>query len=422
MRYFVESYGCTMNYGEGGQLSERMCELGHEETSSAESADIVILNTCTVVDTTEKKMVRRMSELRKAGKEVIVTGCMAKVQANRASIRLPGSLIVSPDRYSEFSSEVSGRYGTGCSRAERKHCSNILPIAQGCLGDCSYCITKFARGCLSSYDPDGLVQRFGSIVDGGAKEILITAQDTGCYGTDIGTDLPSLLGRMLENKGEFMIMIGMMNPNSLAPIADGLLEAMKDSRIYRFLHIPVQSGSDQVLKRMNRPYSAEEFFSLADKLRSAYPDISISTDLISGFPGETDEDHSKSIELIRRLKADTVNITRFSSRPGTEAALMEPVHGRISKDRSAELTETKNKVELENNSLVVGRTEEALITEAGKEGTMIARTRNYRPVAVPSDLPVGTFVKVEVTSCEPTYLIGRVLDYRRLHQERTLYN
>lgn len=409
MRYFVESYGCTMNYGEGGQLSEKMHELGYEEAFSSEEADIVILNTCTVVDTTEKKMIRRMSELRSAGKEVIVTGCMAKVQTNRVMIRLPDSMIIPPDRYSEFSLKVSERYGIGCCHTESGPCSNILPIAQGCLGDCTYCITKFARGRLSSYEPNELVRRFGSIVESGAREILVTAQDTGCYGADIGADLPSLLRRMLEKKEEFMIRIGMMNPESLIPVIDGLLDVMRDPRIYRFLHIPVQSGSDSVLKRMNRSYSAEEFLDIANKLRSVYPEISISTDLISGFPGETDDDHKKSLELIRNLRADTINITRFSSRPGTEAALMEPVHGRISKDRSAELTELKNKVEYENNTKMIGRVERGIISETGKMGTMITRTHNYRPVAVRSDLPIGSFVKVEITGCESTYLIGRVL-------------
>jgi MiaB-like tRNA modifying enzyme len=396
-----------MNYGEGDQLSEKMSALGHEGSLSAESADIVILNTCTVVDATEKKMVRRMSDLRKAGKEVIVTGCMAKVQANRVLIRLPDPLIVPPDNYPEFSSKVAERYGTGRSLTEKGHLSNILPIAQGCLGDCTYCITKFARGGLHSYDPDRLISRFGSVIGSGVKEILVTAQDTGCYGADIGSDLPSLLKRMLENKEDFRLRIGMMNPDSLMPIADDLLDVMEDPRVYRFLHIPVQSGSDPVLRRMNRGYTAEGFFGLAEKLRSRYPDISISTDLISGFPGETDEDHAKSIELIGELKADTVNITRFSSRPGTEAASMEQVHGRISKDRSAELTEIKNKVEYENNAKMIGRKVTALITESGKKGTMIARTRNYRPVVVRSDLPIGSFIGVEITGCEPTYLIGK---------------
>ncbi|MCL2031928.1 MAG: tRNA (N(6)-L-threonylcarbamoyladenosine(37)-C(2))-methylthiotransferase [Methanomassiliicoccaceae archaeon] len=407
MRYFVESYGCTMNYGEGGQLSEKMSAMGHTEAPSAESADIVILNTCTVVDITEKKMIRRMSELRKAGKEVIVTGCMAKVQADRALIRLPDPLIIPPDRYSEFSSEVIGRYGGG-PHAEKRNNSNILPIAQGCLGNCSYCITKFARGRLSSYDPDDLVSRFDSIVESGVKEILITAQDTGCYGRDIGTDLPSLLRRMLKNGNDFRLRIGMMNPNSLMPIIGDLLDVMDDPRIYRFLHIPVQSGSDTVLKRMNRSYSVEGFLNLVEMVRSRFPDVSISTDLISGFPGETDEDHRKSLELIGILMADTVNITRFSSRPGTEAASMEQVHGRISKDRSTELTETRNRVEYENNSGMIGGTEGVLITEIGKAGTMIGRTDNYRPVVITSDLPVGSFVKVEITGCSSAYLVGKV--------------
>jgi tRNA A37 methylthiotransferase MiaB len=159
---------------------------------------------------------------------------------------------------------------------------------------------------------------------------------------------------------------------------------------------------------MNRPYSVKGFFDLVRKIRSTYPEISISTDLISGFPGETDEDHRKSLGLIKELKADTINITRFSPRPGTEAALMETVHGRISKDRSAELTEMKNSVEYENNGKMVGMIEKALITEVGKKGTMIARTANYRPVAVPTDLPIGSFITVEITGCESTYLYGKL--------------
>jgi tRNA A37 methylthiotransferase MiaB len=196
---------------------------------------------------------------------------------------------------------------------------------------------------------------------------------------------------------------------------------MNDPRIYKFLHIPVQSGSNSVLKNMNRSYSVNEFFDLANKFRSTFPDISISTDLISGFPGEAEEDHQKSLDLIKKLKADTVNITRFSSRPGTEAAAMESVHGRISKDRSAELTEMKNAVEYENNKKMIGRVERALITETGKPGTMIARTCNYRPVAIHSELPVDSFVSVEITACESTYLIGKVLkiiDVDSAHSDR----
>ena len=405
----MESYGCTMNYGEGSQLSEHMSAMGHEETDSVDDAELVILNTCTVVDTTEKKMVRRMSELRAAGKEVIVTGCMAKVQSGRINIRLPGSLVIPPDEYPEFSSIISERYGSPITMSVGVM-SNIIPIAQGCLGNCTYCITKFARGSLISYPPDELVKRFNDIVDSGVKEVLITAQDTGCYGFDINSSLPELLSRMLEAKGDFRIRIGMMNPNNLIPILNELLEVMNDPRIYKFLHIPIQSGSDDVLKGMNRQHTVKEFMELVEQIRSVHPNMSISTDIISGFPNESDEDHRRSLDLIRMLRADTVNITRFSSRPGTEAALMPQVHGRICKDRSAELTLAKNDTEQMLNAALIGRSFKTLITEYGKPGTMIARTDNYRPIAVPTDMPIGSFVDIEVTDCASTHLVGRMLN------------
>lgn len=399
-----------MNYGEGDQLSEKMSSLGHELVSSVDLADIVVLNTCTVVETTEKKMIRRMAELKKSGKEVIVTGCMAKVQKNRVTIRLQDSLIIPPELYSDFSYVVSERYGIVDPIVSEPTVSNILPIAQGCLGNCTYCITKFARGRLSSYDPDAIIERFNIMISQGVKEILVTAQDTGCYGVDIGTDLPSLIERMLENDSEFRIRIGMMNPNSLIPIADRLMEVMNDPRVYKFLHIPVQSGSNEILIAMKRPYHVEDFLEIVAKVRSYHPEISISTDVISGFPGESDIDHIRSLRMLERLKADTVNITRFSSRPGTEASMMEQIHGRVSKVRSAELTETKNRIELKNNSQMVGKYMGGLVTEIGKQGTVIVRTDNYRPVAVASDLPLNSFVKVRITACKPTYLVGRVLN------------
>ena len=398
-----------MNYGEGEQLSKKMDSLGHVRTDSADDADIVILNTCTVIETTEKNMIRRMGDLKAKGKKVIVTGCMAKVQPKRISIRLPGSIILPPDRYDEFSDIVSDEFG--CCEPSVKPTygmSAILPIAQGCLGNCSYCITRFARGHLRSYPEDDLVKEFNAMLDDGAKEILITAQDTACYGKDIGTNLPHLIGRFLEREGDYRIRIGMMNPNFLDPIADRLLDIMKDRRVYRFLHIPVQSGSDDVLRNMRRRYTAEGFLSMVERMRLKCPDISISTDMITGFPGETDEDHQKSVELIRKLHADTVNITRFSVRPGTDAATMkDQIQGNVSKERSTELTETKMEVEYGVNENLVGKRFRVLVTEKGKKGTVITRTENYRPGGIEEDLPLGTFLDVVVTGCASTYVVGK---------------
>lgn len=414
MRYFVESYGCTMNFGEGEQLSKKMESLGHTRVDSPDEADIVILNTCTVVDTTEKKMIHRMGELKQEGKEIIVTGCMAKVQPKRISIRLPESMIIPPDQYDLFSGKVESAFGCApCTETYEFGASAILPIAQGCLGNCSYCITRFARGVLKSYQEDELLNEFKSMLDSGVKEILVTAQDTACYGRDMDTDLPTLLRRFLEFEGEYRIRIGMMNPNNLDRILDDLMDVMEDERVYRFLHIPVQSGSNSVLERMRRHYTVDRFMGIVNRLRERYPDISIATDLITGFPGETDRDHEKSIKLIKDLHADTVNITRFSVRPGTDAATMKnQIHGNISKERSTELTETKMSVEGDINSTLIGQRYRALVTENGRPGTMIARNRNYRPIGIEADIPIGTFIDVEITGSAPTHLVGRIANHQ----------
>jgi threonylcarbamoyladenosine tRNA methylthiotransferase CDKAL1 len=401
-----------MNFGEGRQLSDRMIELGHAPVDSPEEAEIIILNTCTVVETTEKKMIKRMGDLKKAGKEVIVTGCMAKVQPGRAMIRLPDSIILPPDSYSDFSKIVKSKYGCGELPIviNKKDYFGIIPIAQGCLGNCTYCITKFARGRLHSYLESEILDEFNHMVESGVKEILITAQDTACYGRDTGTDLADLINKMLITQGDYRIRIGMMNPNSLEPILEKLIDAISDDRVYKFLHIPVQSGSDTILHSMKRHYTADRFVSLVERLRETYPHISIATDMITGFPGETDADHQDSLNLIRELRADTVNITRFSPRPGTEAVSMMQVHGRVSTERSKEMTALKNEVEYSVNSETIGKIYRVLVTEPGLPGTVITRNENYRPIAIEEDIPIGSFLNVEVTDCASTYLLGRRLN------------
>lgn len=412
MRYFVETYGCTMNFGEGRRLSEDLASLGYEEVFSADDADIVVLNTCTVVGTTEKHMIDRLSELKHMGKETVVTGCLAAAQPRRVEIRLPDAPILPPRRYGDFRDLIIDRYGVAGPPRQVRHQKNaILPIAQGCLGSCTYCITRIARGALSSYPPQELRGCFGRMVDEGASEILLTAQDTACYGRDIGSSLPGLLSLLLEKEGDYRVRIGMMNPNALLPICDALLDVMEDPRVYRFLHIPVQSASDDVLGRMGRGYGIAVFESLVSRLRERCPGISIATDVICGFPGESDADHRATAEMIRRLRLDTVNITRFSPRPGTPAADMEQVHGRISHGRSVELTGIKNATELDVNTGLVGRRFRALSSEKGKEGTVL-RTDTYRPVVVRDDIPVGEFREVEITDARPTYLIGRTVRAR----------
>ncbi|MFA7342281.1 MAG: tRNA (N(6)-L-threonylcarbamoyladenosine(37)-C(2))-methylthiotransferase [Candidatus Methanomethylophilaceae archaeon] len=412
MRYFVDSYGCTMNQGEGRQLSARLSQLGHEEVQDASVADLVVLNTCTVIGTTERKMLRRLSLLEAQGKKVLVTGCMAKAQPLLFQERSSDAMILAPENYGSFSNLIEENFGSSSPRPlPDVAVTEVLPIAQGCLGSCTYCITRLARGPLRSYPLQALRQEFDALLDRGAKEIHLSAQDTACYGLDIGSDLPSLLRLLLQRPGDYRIRIGMMNPDRVAPILDELLDVMRDPRVYKFLHVPLQSGSDKVLARMGRRYLYQDFQDIVVKARAAFSDFSLAIDVINGFPGEEEEDHLLTMQALREIRAETVNVTRFSPRPGTAAASFPDLpHGRVSKARSRETTDLRFQLADGRNADRMGLLLNVLTTEEGKGGSTIARTESYRPVAISERLPLGQTVTVRVTGHAPTHLIGERLD------------
>lgn len=402
-----------MNQGEGLDMERKLASLGHEVVRSAEEADAVVINTCTVIQATELKIRRRLKQLDGLGKPLIVTGCMASVQAEDVAENFPGALIIPPAHYDRFEELVQGLIGSLESAAEQLITAGsafILPIAQGCLGNCTYCITRPARGSLSSYAPGELVARASEAIRSGRREILVTAQDTGCFGLDIGTDLPTLLESLAEIEGEFRIRVGMMNPDSMASIQERLMEAYSHPTVYKFLHLPVQSGSDRILKAMGRGYSVDEFEELVARFRRSVPALTLSTDLIIGFPHETEVDHRLSLKLLSRLKPNIVNVTRFSARPGTIAGSMEgQVVSRIAKDRSREVTTLRFKIAAEKNVGRIGERVKALVSETGKKGSMICRDDYYTPIVLREEAPLGSFMDVSITSATPTHLFGRIV-------------
>lgn len=415
MKVHVESYGCTMNKGEGHGLSRELASSGHEPCSSSEDADIIIINTCTVVETTELRMLRRMQELRSQGKEVVVTGCMAKVQGEAIKEATPGSLIIPPSDYPDFQNIFKGRYGCGDTETSREavltKTTSIIPIAQGCLGSCTYCLTRHARGGLRSHSIEEITARFKQELEDGAQEVLLSSQDCAAYGSDIGTDLASLLESLLRFEGDHRIRLGMMNPENLMRIADRLLDVMQDARVYRFFHVPVQSGSEKVLRSMGRKYGPREFIRLVDLIRESFPTASIATDSIVGFPGEDDDDHQRSIDMMHRIQPDIINVTRFSPRPGTVAAdLPDRPHGRISKARSREMTALRFSIGDMKNASFVGGVMDVTVSENGSKGTMICRTGCYRPVVVPHGPVLGERLKVRITGSARTHLFGEPVD------------
>ena len=397
---YTETYGCTYNAGDTEKLMEIARHQGCVPASSAEDADAILINTCVVIDKTEQHMYERLDLY--AGKLLFVTGCLPPVAEDVLHTRYPHIHIIDPALIHSCYMEVGTAHpGTNA----------VLQIARGCNGHCTYCITRLARGKLVSFSAEDIVSQAASIIEAGATEIQLTAQDTSSWGLDRndGQRLPDLLRKLCKIPGDFMIRIGMANPDTLLPILDDFLDALRDPKIFLFLHIPVQSGSDPVLRLMGRRYTSAQYEEICRRAREAFPQIRISTDYIAGFSGETDEDAAASYAQIRRTRPGKVNITRFSVRPNTPAAKMKNIPEQIKKQRSRELTNAANEVYDANNEALIGQIMTAVVTEVVKEGSVTARDRTYQNIVIMETLDIGTEITVKITGHRRHYLIGELI-------------
>jgi MiaB-like tRNA modifying enzyme len=404
MKAYFEAYGCALNVGETRELERRLNSLGWESVSSPDSADLVVLGTCVVVGKTERNMLKRIAAL-SAAPRLIVTGCMASAYRDKAEAVAPRAEFSPPGSLDALCGSFCS-VGPSHKTPEPDACVTV-PIATGCMGSCSYCATRLARGGLRSRPVARVLEDVASAVRGGPREVQLAAQDTASYGLDIGADLPGLVSKACALPGEFRVRVGMMNPGSAVQALDLVADMYLEPKMFKFLHMPVQSGSDRVLGTMSRGYSAADFLRAVGTVRSRAPGLSLSTDVIIGYPGETDEDHRANMEIIERCRPDIVNVTKFSPRPGTPAAdAPGRIHGSVVKERSREITEVRFRIALEINRSWVGREIRALATEEGKHGTTILRTDEYRQVVVPGRLGMGAFHRIRVDDATPTYLIG----------------
>lgn len=389
---------------------------GHAVVSDGASADANILFTCTVIDHTERHMAARMEALAASGKPLIVSGCMAAVQKERILKIAPEAMIVTPGKVETIGSLVGGYVDSpgpkpGGSVPAVQSVEAIVPISQGCLGHCTYCITKLARGRLRSYPPDLILARVRKYLAAGAKEIRLTAQDTAAYGRDMGLSLADLVAKVTALPGDFMIRVGMANPATCGDILDELVEVYSSPKVYKFIHLPAQSGDDEILERMNRGYTVTDFRSMVRRFRIAQPAITLSTDIIVGFPEETEVQFAASMRLIKELRPDIVNVTRFSPRPMTVAASMTgQVVGWRAKGRSRLLSELRFQISRELNSSYEGRTLDATTIERGKKGTTLARTLNYKQIVVKGEVPLGLAIRVRIEKSREVDLIGSLAE------------
>ncbi|WP_290900231.1 tRNA (N(6)-L-threonylcarbamoyladenosine(37)-C(2))-methylthiotransferase [Ferroglobus sp.] len=420
MKVYIETYGCTMNQADS-DIMRGLLSREYAFADSADNADVVIVNTCGVIGFTERKILRRIEEIKRMGKKVIAAGCLARIARKRLEM---ADALVSPDNVHRIGEVVKAVLNgkrveiINVSKVDKAEISGvkcrlnenaiaIVSISEGCLGNCSYCATKIARGRLRSFSIEKIVEEVKRVVEMGYREIQLTSQDTGAYGKDKGYRLPDLLEKIAEIEGDFRVRVGMMNPQHAMEILDDLIEAFKSEKIYKFLHLPVQSGDNKILMDMRRNHTVEDFEEVVRAFRKAFDDVLLSTDVIVGFPTESEESFEKTIELVKRVKPDIVNITRFSPREGTLAAKLKDIPDWIKKERSRRLTKICEEIGLENNLRFVGKKMRVLVTKRGKNETLLARADSYRPVVL-GEGRIGEFYKAKVVDAKFNYLVGEL--------------
>lgn len=407
MKLFLDSYGCTLNQADAEII--RGVLSSHEFTDLSE-AEAVIINTCAVKGATQSKMLSRIKEYLGMGKRVIVAGCLPKI--NRKILEGFPVSIVDTNSIDKLPLAIKSRAiftsPVHKNKLNLPYCiddspTGIVAISEGCLSRCAFCGTKNARGDLTSYPIENVVARVRWLVEHGKKEIYLTAQDTGCYGLDIKTNLAELLNEVLKVKGNYRIRVGMMNPTYALKLLNELVAIYKDERVYKFLHLPIQSGSDRVIREMNRGYTTKQVEMVVDKFRKNIDDLCLSTDIIVGFPTETDADFKKTVEFIKGIKPDITNVSKFYPRPNTPAARMKLLTTQVLKERSVTLSKICRELSLEQNKKYVGRVVDCLITDRRRK---LARAHNFKQVFL--DKLNGDFVSVKIVGAGYSHLKGRI--------------
>jgi MiaB-like tRNA modifying enzyme len=399
-KVYVEGHGCSASLADTEILRGMIEQGGYELVDDQNAADLSVLVTCSVKSVTEQRMLSRIRSISHNGKnKLIVAGCLPK--ANPAKITNidknlsmlgPGNL----DRIlTTIESTLSGGQMVsiesrklvklGMPRSRLNRVVGVVEISSGCLSRCTFCQVKLVKGNVFSYPEEQIVEEARTLIAEGAKEIWLTSTDNAAYGRDAKTTLPSLVRKVSSLPGDFKIRVGMMNPLLTDRMVDELVQCFEHQKVFKFIHLPVQSGSDRILKQMQRGYTVDDFYEMVDAFRAAIPGISLSTDMIVGFPTETESEFEESQVLLKKVKPDVVNISRFGARDGTKAAVMaEQVDSQTSKDRSVRMTSLVKQIQRKINSKWVGWSGTVLIDELVKDA-VVGRNFAYKPCLFKKD-------------------------------------
>ncbi len=427
MRVFVKSYGCSANLADSEVISGCLLKAGYEQATSILESDIVIYNTCAVKGPTENRVISALKRIPK-NKKIIVSGCLPLISFDRLirEVRFNGAIGPAPgkkivnivqrvakgENVIEIEDKLDSKPDLSLPRIKSNPIISIIPINYGCLGSCTYCCVVFARGNLRSYSIKEIENRVKTDLNNGIKEFWITSQDLGCYGEDLGTNIIELLKALGKIKGNFHLRLGMMNPNRVQPFLENLVTLFQNPKIFKFLHLPVQSGDDQILEKMRRFYTAQQFKEIIKTFRDSIPNITIATDVICGFPGESVEAFENTLELLKDVKPDIVNVSKFFMRPKTKAKQMKSISVGLTEinRRSKKTALLAKKISFERNKLWTNWIGDILIDERGKiPDSWIGRNYAYKPIVVHNSKSLlGKTIRVKIVEPFPTYLSSKI--------------
>ena len=430
---YIETYGCQMNVSDSELMLGKMVASGYDETDAPDNADVILLNTCAIREHAEQRVIGRLGEMKSRMKKdaiVGVTGCMAQRLGPQILKRAKHvSLVIGPDGYRSLPLLVeNARRGVRATATDfdlEEHYEDFkprrfdkvkawVPVQRGCDYRCTYCIVPTTRGPERSRNLDEVVRETREIVAEGMSEVVLLGQTVNSY-TDGTHDFADLLRAVGAVDGVKRLRFTSPHPNDFS---DRVIAAMAETEaVCEHVHLPMQSGSSRTLKRMLRRYSREGYFECVDRLRTAMPGLAMTTDVIVGFPGESEEDFEETLSAVRQVGFDDAYTFKFSAREGTPATRMpesETISDEVASDRLARLITIVRAGIRERNMQSLGERREVLIEkEARRGGLLQARTRDFKTVIVPGEKEmIGTYANVELTGTTGSTFTGAVVRER----------
>jgi tRNA-2-methylthio-N6-dimethylallyladenosine synthase len=425
-QYHIWTIGCQMNKADSDHIASYLEQLGYSAAPSADEADVLVVNTCVVRESAERKAINKLDNLRslkqrQPGSTLILTGCLVDPDLNGLKDRFPHvDLFLPPQEWATLEewSEACLSRGKVPPPLNPKPVSAFIPIIQGCDNFCTYCIVPLRRGRERSRNPKEILSEVSELAERGCKEVSLLGQNVDSYGHDLPDrpDLADLLLAINTIDGLSRIRFLTSHPKDMS---QKLIESMAHlDKVCEHISLPVQAGSDEILQAMGRGYSVKSYRKLADQIRSAVPGVALSTDVIVGFPGETEVEFLQTYDLLRDLRFDTVHVAAYSPRSGTAAAeqLKDDVPAEEKKRRREAIEELQEGIATQINAQLLGSTVEVLVDDRSK-GKWQGRTRTDKLVFFSDNDDLrGQLISVRIDRTSPWSLQGERVDDQAQHR------